>query len=109
MTETTEKVRRETPTMRLANEMIRHLDPVESINVPVTFPQGGHGSLHDYLAWAREQKNPDGSTWTWDDVMFDLRVKTGQRVVRESVRQWADRYDLLPVREEKTEDTPAEA
>lgn len=105
--ETEGKVRRDTPTMRLTGEMLRHLTPVRAISVPVLVPTGGYDSLREYLEWARDQLNEDGTKWTWDDIAFDLRVKTGQRIVRESVRQWADRYGLLPAKAED-EETPAE-
>lgn len=90
--ETQERHRRDTPTMRLVAELLR---------------QEGHESLREYLEWARTQTNEDGTKWTWDDIAFDVRTKTGQRVVRESIRQWADRYGLLPAKAEG-EDTPAE-
>lgn len=31
---------------------------------------------------------------TWDDLAFWIRQETGERVVRESVRNWARRYDI---------------
>jgi hypothetical protein len=96
MPDTATKARRDTPTMRLTAEKL-HAE--------------GFDSLRGYLAWAREQINEDdGSKWSWDDIAFDVRKRTDNsiRATRESVRQWADRYGLLPVKE-KQDETPAEA
>jgi hypothetical protein len=38
--------------------------------------------------------DPDGGRFTLDDVFFDLRTRTGKRVVRESIRNFYDRLEL---------------
>lgn len=58
-----------------------------------------HKDLKTYLADARTkvEKAPQAGAkgtprLTWDDVAFELRSITGERVVRESARTWALRY-----------------
>lgn len=88
----------ETPTMKLAAELIWQSD-------------SNFDSLTTYLAWARREENPDGTPWTWDDIAFDVRQRTdGQvRAVRETVRTWAERLGLLPPEKKRASKPAVEA
>jgi hypothetical protein len=61
--------------------------------VDVLLREKGKGSLLHFLTVAR--KRVDGRpVKTWDDVAFEIRTLTGEKAVRESVRQWAIRLGV---------------
>lgn len=67
-------------------------------------------TLREYLARAvtGEVELSDGTKVqaTWDDLAFDIRTATGERVVRETVSNWATRYGIeMPKRESGAEAT----
>jgi hypothetical protein len=73
----------ETPTMALVSERLQHKVGKD---------------LKTYLTEARNEQVDQGdgtmARATWDDVAFNIRTVTGMRVVRESVRNWAQRYGI---------------
>ena len=72
--------------------------PVETAKmqlVSLKLEAAGKGTLRDYLAKAREVQEDSLPRATWDDIAFDLWTQTEVKVVRESVRMWAEKYGLL--------------
>lgn len=73
----------ETPTMQMISERLKNTDGRD---------------LRTYLEEKRHEMVDlgDGTKVraTWDDLAFWIRTVTGKRVVRESVRNWADRYGI---------------
>lgn len=108
MAEQDAPVRRDTPTMRLVSEMLRQVEPTERVTVRVDIPQEGFPTLRNYLAWAREQRNPDGTQWSWEEIGRHLWLITGQSHTRESVRMWAERFGMPVGKREEDKEAPAE-
>ena len=73
----------ETPTMQLVSDRLQR--------------SKARTNLEAFLKAARA-KTEDHKPETWDDIAFEIRSHTGTRVVRESVRSWAIRYGIDPVR-----------
>lgn len=71
--------RTETPTMTLVSTLLQ-----AKVNK----------DLETFLREARERTARGEDRDTWDDVAFNLRTITGVRVVRESTRNWAQRYGI---------------
>jgi hypothetical protein len=73
----------ETPTMQMISERLKNTDGRD---------------LRTYLEQRRAEMVDQGDGTqvraTWDDLAFWIRTVTGKRVVRESVRNWADRYGI---------------
>ncbi len=94
----------ETPTMQLVSNLLgREFAQVDADKLrelyPEVFADGRIVTVHPgtdlktFLSDARAKATANDQD-SWDDVAFTLRVRTGFRAVRESVRTWANRYGI---------------
>ena len=54
--------------------------------------------LRDFLVARRRPSGQNHAETTWDDIAFEVRTLTGQRVARESIINYAREFGLVPPR-----------